>query len=207
MFKCTNTDNKLNLQTEQNALKQARLNCAFKALAVKFTIRTLLLCYRLYFFYFSSPTFSFNLSSVLFHPPGPHHHKASTVSTYYIHLISSSSLFTVKQIFSCLRAIIFSIEQREGISVWQRPEFHVIECRKRRLPLGGLSHLCCSSWTWFDFFHVQKMLKSDCYRSISVAKCLHKHHLCGVGGTRQEVELLHLYFSHFSTQGGDDWNI
>lgn len=102
---------------------------------------------------------------------------------------------------------IFILKNGHFLTVWQRPEFQVwLSVGKRSLPLGGLSvaaaELGLTSSKKFGRL-------SDCPRSISVAKWLHKHHLCRVGGKRQENELLHLYFFflYFSTQGEDDWDV
>lgn len=84
--------------------------------------------------------------------------------------------------------------QGEGIRVWQRPEFHVwLSAGKKRLPLGGLPPVSVAA-AELGLTSSEKFWRlSDCSRSISVAKCLHKHHLCRVGGNRQENELLRLY--------------
>lgn len=93
--------------------------------------------------------------------------------------------------------------QGEGIRVWQRPEFHVwLSAGKKRLPLGGLPPVSVAA-AELGLTSSEKFWRlSDCSRTISVAKCLHKHHLCRVGGNRQENELLHLYiFSPFFYSG------
>lgn len=127
--------------------KQPPLTFAFKGSAFKFTRRTTAVSiYRTaadfcYFFSFSSPTFFFTFPQCNFNHAPPDHtvSKLLLFCPLHPHPFHLLCLSPVTQIFSYLRAIIFSKVQGEGIRVWQRPEFHVwLSVGKKRLPLGGL---------------------------------------------------------------------
>lgn len=119
---------------------------------------------------------------------------------HYGPTVSSPLLFpTYTNIFR-RRSSRFLQSAGGGIRVWRRPEFLVwLSAGKKTLP-----RLCGGSWTWVDF--LWKVLKTLCSRSILVAKCLHKHHLCRVGGKRQENWCIY-YFSQFSALRDGDWDV